>query len=363
MDFGYDANGRMVKASKANVPDAVSVYDAAGMRVAERVNDVWRFSIYDIGGKMVAEYGGVAAADEGGVKYLLSDWQGSTRAVLSNGGFVKARMDYTAYGEEIASGVGLRTPALGYSATSGDSLRQRYGLTERDDASGLDHTWFRKNENRGGRWTSPDPYNGSISLGDPQSFNRYSYVANQPTNFIDPSGLFIQRRCRAEFKWIPDNEGSGDWTIVETCFLVDDGLGGSHAPPIIDEAIAGSALDQRQRDLDNKLNNCQINAMGDWAKANIRARSDYKRSHIRTIGVGVIGALVSDGVGGLIFAGGSLYFGYQDYQIALGRNNDDLVSATRKCLGDNPYASRSAKNRAINETNTNVGGTPIPYVN
>jgi len=28
------------------------------MRVAERVNDVWRFSVYDIGGKMVAEYGG-----------------------------------------------------------------------------------------------------------------------------------------------------------------------------------------------------------------------------------------------------------------------------------------------------------------
>ena len=45
------------------------------MRVAERVNDVWRFSVYDIGGKIVAEYGGVAATDEGGVKYLLSDWQ------------------------------------------------------------------------------------------------------------------------------------------------------------------------------------------------------------------------------------------------------------------------------------------------
>ena len=45
----------------------------------------------------MAEYGGVAATDEGGVKYLLSDWQGSTRAVVGNGGFVKARMDYTAY--------------------------------------------------------------------------------------------------------------------------------------------------------------------------------------------------------------------------------------------------------------------------
>ncbi len=81
-------------------------------------------------------------------------------------------LHYTTYGEEIQAGVGLRTPALGYSVTSADSLRQRYGLTERDYATGLDHTWFRKNEGRAGRWTSPDPYNGSISLGDPQTFNR-----------------------------------------------------------------------------------------------------------------------------------------------------------------------------------------------
>ena len=191
MGFGYDANARMVKATKANVPDALSVYDAAGMRVAERVNDTWRFSVYDIGGKIVAEYGGTPATDEGGVKYLLSDWQGSNRAVVSNGGHVLGRMDYTAYGEEIQAGVGPRTATLGYSAPSADSLRQRYGLTERDSATGLDHTWFRKNEGRAGRWTSPDPYVGSVSLADPQSFNRFSYVQGQPTNFIDPSGLLM----------------------------------------------------------------------------------------------------------------------------------------------------------------------------
>jgi len=57
----------------------------------------------------------------------------------------------------------------------------------------MDHTWFRKNENRAGRWTSPDPYNGSMKIGDPQSFNRYSYVENQPTNFVDPSGLLMMQ--------------------------------------------------------------------------------------------------------------------------------------------------------------------------
>jgi RHS repeat-associated protein len=135
---------------------------------------------------MVAEYGGRASTDEGGVKYVHQDIQGTTRAITSVSGAVKARTDYAAFGEEISSSVGQRT-AQGY--TSSDSLRQKYALTERDEASGLDHTWFRKHENRAGRWTSPDPYNGSMNLGDPQSFNRYSYVANQPTNFVDPSGL------------------------------------------------------------------------------------------------------------------------------------------------------------------------------
>jgi len=30
-----------------------------------------------------------------------------------------------------------------------------------------------------------------MSIADPQSFNRYSYVGNDPTNFIDPSGLLM----------------------------------------------------------------------------------------------------------------------------------------------------------------------------
>jgi RHS repeat-associated protein len=187
MGFGYDANGRMAKATKANTPDALSVYDATGIRVAERVNDVWRFLVYDIGGKLVAEYGGTVPTDAGGVKYVFADSQGSTRAVVNANGFVQNRMDYTAYGEEVGAATGLRSTARGFSGPN--QPRQKYGLTERDDATGLDHTWFRKNENRAGRWTSPDPYNGSASTGNPQSLNRYSYVENEPTNFVDPSGL------------------------------------------------------------------------------------------------------------------------------------------------------------------------------
>jgi len=145
----------MVRVSEANKPDAVSVYDALGNRVAEKVNDVWQFVIYDAFGNIVAEYGGSNPQDEGGVKYYLQDWQGSVRAGVNAGGYVKSRTDHQAFGEEIASGVGLRTEAQGYDAPANN--RQGYGLTEKDSATGLNHTWFRKNENRAGRWTSPDP--------------------------------------------------------------------------------------------------------------------------------------------------------------------------------------------------------------
>lgn len=39
------------------------------------------------------------------------------------------------------------------------------------------------------RFTSPDPFGGSISAANPQSWNRYEYVANDPLNLTDPSGL------------------------------------------------------------------------------------------------------------------------------------------------------------------------------
>jgi RHS repeat-associated protein len=166
--------------------ESKAVYDALGQRVATQVNGNWRYIVYDIEGKMVAEYGQAATTTDK-IRYILLDRQGSTRAILNQSATVLARFDYQPFGEEIASGVGMRTTSQGYGGS--DSSRQRYALTERDEATGLDHTWWRKYENTAGRWTSRDPYNGSMRVGDPQSFNRFTYVGNDPINFVDPSGL------------------------------------------------------------------------------------------------------------------------------------------------------------------------------
>jgi RHS repeat-associated protein len=114
----------------------------------------------------------------------------------------------------------MRTTSQGYGGS--DSSRQRYALTERDEATGLDHTWWRKYENTAGGWTSPDPFKGSIS--DPQSFNLFTYVSNDPLNFIDPSGL-----CSWQAPYTPNPNGTitiGRITWLTPCNVSSSGGGG-----------------------------------------------------------------------------------------------------------------------------------------
>lgn len=49
---------------------------------------------------------------------------------------------------------------------------------------------FRKQSSVQGRWLSPDPAGlGSVNTANPQSWNRYAYVMNNPMTLIDPLGL------------------------------------------------------------------------------------------------------------------------------------------------------------------------------
>ena len=57
------------------------------------------------------------------------------------------------------------------------------------DGSSSMHAQFRDYNPPQGRWHSPDPYDGSYDFSNPQSFNRYSYVLNNPLSSIDSAGL------------------------------------------------------------------------------------------------------------------------------------------------------------------------------
>jgi RHS repeat-associated protein len=60
---------------------------------------------------------------------------------------------------------------------------------ERDSESGLDNFIARYDSSNLGRFMSPDPSNYGAIDESPQTWNMYSYVANNPLNATDPNGL------------------------------------------------------------------------------------------------------------------------------------------------------------------------------
>ena len=128
--------------------------------------------------------------------YMAVDHLGSTRAVTDGAGAVVERHDYLPFGEEIYAGVGGR--GAGYlNANGADALTQKFTSKERDAETGLDFFEARYMSSVQGRFTSPDPGNAGAFASNPQSWNAYSYVVNNPLKYTDPHGLTYQV-CQAD---------------------------------------------------------------------------------------------------------------------------------------------------------------------
>jgi RHS repeat-associated protein len=74
--------------------------------------------------------------------------------------------------------------------TSGSGNTYKFDGTERDSETGNDHTLYRQYAWNYRRWLSPDPGGVKVvNLEDPQTWNLYAYVRDNPTNLTDLSGL------------------------------------------------------------------------------------------------------------------------------------------------------------------------------
>ncbi|MGB8507876.1 MAG: discoidin domain-containing protein [Pyrinomonadaceae bacterium] len=145
----------------------------------------------------IEAYGSPAAGSESDVEWLVSDQLGTPRMVIDKTGSLSGvkRHDYLPFGEEIGAGVGGRTTQQGYSQQDGN--RKKWAKLERDDETGLDYSKARYYSSGQGRFISPDPYGPwAMSedkkigfLSEPQHWNRYTYVTNNPQKFTDPDGL------------------------------------------------------------------------------------------------------------------------------------------------------------------------------
>jgi RHS repeat-associated protein len=189
--FFYDAENKQTKFYQSenqsdNNPDAIYSYDGGGQRVKKKVENEITIFIYDAAGKMVAEYTINAPTNTNPqISYLTSDMLGSPRILTNASGNVISRRDFMPFGEEII-GLGQRSTELGYNS---DNVKQKYTSKERDAESGLDCYWARYYASQHGRFLSTDPLMASAKSTDPQSWNRFIYVVNNPLKYVDPTGM------------------------------------------------------------------------------------------------------------------------------------------------------------------------------
>ena len=122
-----------------------------------------------------------------GTVYLTQDQLGSTRLTTNAVGSVVGCHDYLPFGQEVPQTWGRS--GVGCYGQSGETNVRFTGI-ERDAETGLDHYPGRYGNAALGRFMTPDPAGNFVaSVGNPQSWNMYSYGLNSPLVYVDPSGL------------------------------------------------------------------------------------------------------------------------------------------------------------------------------
>ena len=192
--YSYDSDNRIKQAKRLSGTNEVVIgdyiYDGDGKRVKTVVGAATTIYVYNIVGQLVAEYTDVLP-ETSGTSFITSDALGSTRLVTGSNKEVKERHDYLPFGEEIPAGYSARSSVIGFGI---DKVRQKFTGKERDNETGLDFFGARYLASAQGRFVAPDPLLSSGSLTDPQTWNRYAYVLNNPLKFTDPTGLFTWSR-------------------------------------------------------------------------------------------------------------------------------------------------------------------------
>lgn len=137
-------------------------------------SNVWQHSNIFLAGQLLATYSG------SDIYFALNDRLGTKRAEISGTGCVT-----TYYSQPFGNGL----VSSGNCAL--DATEIHFTGKERDSESGNDYFGARYYASSMGRMLTPDP--SGLVFADqtnPQSFNLYAYVRNNPLNFTDPTGLY-----------------------------------------------------------------------------------------------------------------------------------------------------------------------------
>jgi len=185
--FTYDGAGHLVSPDYGNT---TYVYNASGSRVAKRVSGSSTYEyLYDVNGNQITELtpagwnrGEVYAAGIhvatyiGNTTYFAgTDWLSDEREHSRLSGEQEDTCANLPFGDDLED-----CPIYGVNPF-------HFTGKERDSESGNDYFPARYYGSAMGRFLSPDDGNDP-DRADPQSWNLYSYVQNNPLTNIDPSG-------------------------------------------------------------------------------------------------------------------------------------------------------------------------------
>lgn len=187
--YSFDATGQQTYASATALSQN---YDGDGLRAKKTENGVTNYYLRSsvLGGRVVCEVNSSGNWTRGYV-YL-----GAQMVAIQGGGVNWVHQDPVTKSQRITNTSGTVTSIVDLDPWGGETVRSsnqvfqphRFTSYERD-ANGGDDAMLRRYQVGWNRFAQPDPYDGSYNLADPQSFNRYVYVQNDPVGFIDPTGL------------------------------------------------------------------------------------------------------------------------------------------------------------------------------
>ena len=193
--MAYDADNRQTSFTDP-VTSAVTTYayDGGGNRVKKVTPTGTTLYVYDAFGNLAAEYADAAPLAAPGTHYRTTDHLGSTRLVTDYTAGVISRRDFFPFGEEILGSATFGNRDLvkdGQTTTTYNDpsgYRQQFTGQERDSESGFDYSGARYFSASLGRFTGADAPFADQHASDPQSWNLYAYVRNNPLAHVDTTG-------------------------------------------------------------------------------------------------------------------------------------------------------------------------------
>lgn len=207
VDMEYSIMGEMTtrteKTGDTTTLTQTNVYDQDGQRIKRTQDGTSRQYFYDSGVVLYTKDGstissanvlsdsGTAIGTYRSSTYhtYLKDMQGSTTNLVKSDGTLSAAYDYTDFGE---------TTELAGAAFD-NQIRYTGGIY--DEETGLYYLNARYYDPETGRFISQDSYRGKID--DPNQWHLYVYCANNPINYVDPSGhlnvTFTRSQARDQY--------------------------------------------------------------------------------------------------------------------------------------------------------------------